>query len=308
MHSLLHVMATVFLLCALSACAGKTDERLERLEAGARDQHILGLRVDHLEERMSHAEGALGEVRDQVAASAARRRHISPPTERLPASPVVLGTVSTGPLPPVESLAYLPSADPKDAAPLPPPAVGVGAAPVNDPFAGPGLTTTPSGSGREGGARPVPVVVSPTPGKEGGARSRPVSPKRSSSGPAAAGTGFPAYDAAYAMYEKGEYAASQRAFADFLAASPKSSLAPNTLYWQGECLYSLGRYDDAILFFQDVINKYPKHAKAAAALLKAGHSYERLNDIENARFYWKILVEDFPGSAPAALARKRLNG
>lgn len=305
MHSLLHVMATVFLLCALSSCAGKTEERLERLEARARDQHILGLRVDHLEERMSHAEGALGEVREQAAAASTRRR-TSHPTERLPASPVVLGTVPTGSLPPVESLSYLPSADPKSAAPLPPPAVGVGAAPVNDPFAGPGLTTAPSGSGRGGGARPVPVVAPPAPGKGGGAR--PVSPKRPSSGPAAAGTGFPAYDAAYAMYEKGEYAASQRAFADFFAASPKSSLAPNALYWQGECLYSLGRYGDAILFFQDVINKYPKHAKAAAALLKAGHSYERLNDMENARFYWKILTEDFPGSAPAALARKRLNG
>lgn len=306
MHSLLHVMTTVFLLCALSACAGKTEERLERLEGSARDQHILGIRVDHLEERMSHAEGALGEVREQAAASWARRRQTSPPTERLPASPVVLGTVPTGPLPPVESLAYIPSADPKSAAPLPPPAVGVGAAPVNDPFAGPGLATAPSGSGRGGGSRPVPVVAPPTPGKEGGAR--PVSPKRLSSGTAASGTGFPTYDAAYAMYEKGEYAASQQAFADFLAASSKSSLAPNALYWQGECLYSLGRYGDAILFFQDVINKYPKHAKAAAALLKAGHSYERLNDMENARFYWKILTEDFPGSAPAALARKRLNG
>ncbi len=136
---------------------------------------------------------------------------------------------------------------------------------------------------------------------------RVVAPKPSSSRSSAAGsgTGLSAYDAAYALYEKGECARAQQAFADFLAASPKSSLASNAVYWQGECQYLLGKYDGAIIFFQDVINRYPKHAKAAAALLKAGYSYELLKDMDNARFYWQILVDDFPKSAPAVLARKR---
>lgn len=294
MFSLLRVLSTGLLVCVLAACAGKTDERLDHLEARARDQHVLDLRLTHLEDRVTHTESAIGEVREQVAAfsaSGGRRRQAKPPTERLPASPVVLGMVPTGMMPPVESIGYLPSTDPQDSSPLPPPAVGVGVAPVNDPFAGPGLTTVPL-----------------APGKAGKAQPRPVSPKRPSSGPAASGTGNSAYNAAYAIYEKGEYTKAQQAFADFLAASPQSPLAPNALYWQGECQYSLGNYSDAILFFQEVVNRYPKHAKAAAALLKAGHSYERLKDMDNARFYWRILVDDFPASAPAALARKRLSG
>jgi tol-pal system protein YbgF len=93
-----------------------------------------------------------------------------------------------------------------------------------------------------------------------------------------------------------------------LRSSPESALAPNALYWQGECLYSLGKYDEAIMIFKDVAAKYPKHDKAAASLLKAGYSYERLNDKENAHFYWQILLDDFPSSAPAGMARKRMAG
>lgn len=294
MFRLFRVLPTGLLVCVLAACAGKTGERLDNLEARAHGQHILDLRLTHLEERVTHTESAIGEVREQVAAfsaSAGRRRQAKPPTERLPASPVILGTVPTGILPPVESIGYLPFTDPQASEPLPPPAVGVGVAPVNDPFAGPGLTTVPL-----------------APGKASKARPRPVSPKRSVSGPAVSGAGASAYNAAYAIYEKGEYTKARQAFADFLAASPQSPLAPNSLYWQGECQYSLGNYGDAILFFQEVVNRYPKHVKAAAALLKAGHSYERLKDMDNARFYWRILVDDFPASAPAALARKRLSG
>lgn len=306
MHSLFRVTPAVLLALVLSACAAKTDERLETLEAKARDQHILDLRLTHIEERVTHVESAIGELREKTSGPSstsppAGRRAAKPSTERLPASPVALGTVPTGDLPAVQTMPYLPSTDPLGATTLPPPAVGVGQAPTNDPFAGPGLTTVSLEPGPSSGARPQ--AVSPTPAK-------PVSGKPVPAKPAASrqGGGSPAYDAAYALYNKGEYARAQQGFADFLAASPGSPLAPNALYWQGECRYSLGKYDEAILFFQDVINKYPKHAKAAASLLKAGYSYERLKDMENARFYWQILVDDFPKSAPAALARKRLGG
>lgn len=317
MHSFFRAMPRILLaLWALltlsfSACAGKTEERLESLEASARDQSIIDLRLTHLEQRVTHVESAIGELREGAASSSSasfgqsRARRGKPSTERLAAAPVTLGTVPAGDLPVVQSVPYLPSTDPLGANPMPPPAVGVGVAPVNDPFAGPGLTTVPLVSGQasrsglkpDGDTRQGARAVLPAP-----STSKPTSSSRSS------GTGAAAYDAAYALYEKGEYAKAQQAFADFLSASPKSPLAPNAIYWQGECRYSLGQYDGAIIFFQDVINKYPKHAKAAAALLKAGYSYERLKDMDNARFYWQILVDDFPKSAPAALARKRLAG
>ena len=305
MHSLFRVIPAAFLAFVLSACASKTDERLDTLEAQARDHHILDLRLTHIEERVTGVESAIGELREKTSAPAAGRRAAKPSTERLPASPVALGTVPAGELPAVRTMPYLPSTDPLGATPMPPPAVGVGQAPVNDPYAGPGLTTVSLEPGSPAGAKPQ--AVKPQAVKSQTAGPRPVKPASGASGRTGTAAS-PAYDAAYALYNKGEYAKAQQAFADFLAASPQSPLAPNALYWQGECQYSLGKYDGAILFFQDVINKYPKHAKAAAALLKAGYSYERLKDMENARFYWQILVDDFPKSSPAALARKRLNG
>lgn len=135
-----------------------------------------------------------------------------------------------------------------------------------------------------------------------------VSSSRISRRPSAAVSkdGTPAYDAALAIYYKGEYDRAGQAFQDFIRQYPQSSLVPNALYWQGECLYSTGKYDAAILAFKDVAGKYPSHSKAAASLLKAGFSYMELKDQENARFYFQLLLDDFPDSDPARLARERL--
>lgn len=298
MHSLFFALAATFLAVTLSACAAGNDGRLEALEGKARDQRLFELRLTHLEERMVNIEAAIGELKEQgTVVPAEKKRRTGQSTDRSAASPVVLGTVELAGGAPVKESAPGPtSGDSRTfvSLPSPPPVVGVGTAPRNDPFAG--LTT-------------VPVVPDNSP-KSGG---RPVSPRPVHATPATprasyAVTKSSVYNAAYALYEKGDYAGAQRAFADFAAASPGDSLVPNAIYWQGECQYSLRKYDSAIFFFQDVINKYPNHAKAAAALLKAGYSYERLNDMANARFYWQILIDDFPKSAPAALARKRLGG
>jgi tol-pal system protein YbgF len=114
------------------------------------------------------------------------------------------------------------------------------------------------------------------------------------------------YEAALALYYKGEYGKAREAFQSFLRSHPGSALAPNAIYWEGESLYSIGLYDQAIMIFMGVVNRYPKHDKAAASLLKIGHAYERMKDMDNARFYWQILLDDFPKSAPATLARNRL--
>jgi len=115
-----------------------------------------------------------------------------------------------------------------------------------------------------------------------------------------------AYDAALALYKRGEFGKAREAFQAFMQSFPGSALAPNALYWEAESLYARGLYDQAILVFQAVVNRFPKHDKAAAALLKTGFSYERLKDMDNARFFWQILLDDFPKSAPANLARQRM--
>lgn len=178
---------------------------------------------------------------------------------------------------------------------------------------------------------PTPATESPAPGKapapalipvglgesspaapkavppKAAAPTKPAKPVAEEKAPAASEkTGSGAYDAALALYYKGLYSKAQEQFDGFLRGNPSSSLAPNAMYWQGECLYSQNKFDSAIIIFKDLAGKYPKHPKAAAALLKAGFAYARIKDMENARFYWQILVDDFPKSEPATIARKRL--
>lgn len=257
-------------------------------------------------------------------------------SSRAPAEPVVTGTI---PLPaqPAPRLDYLPAPAagaappyasvytdgrrveprnaPAPAAPASPvvsaPAPTLAPAPAPAPAPVP-ANASPAATPAEAGKSPAPALVpvglgetAPAPGKAAPpktAEPRPVAEK--SSAPEKTGTGE--YDAALALYNKGQYATAAEKFSAFLRNNPSGSLAPNAMYWQGECLYSQGKYDSSIIIFKDLVGKYPKHPKAAAALLKAGFAYAQIRDMENARFYWQILIDDFPQSEPAKLARKRL--
>lgn len=286
MHGFFRFLLPILAAAVLAGCAARsTEERLEDLEASARDQHLFDLRISNLEERVTRLETDFGQTRDSAPKESGRpvvekvtRVASKKGSAKQAASPVVVRTVNLDDLRSPDPARPLPEADPAQPATSSPPPANAASAPPPSP----GLTVSPA-----------PTEPSP----------RPVQP-RAPSRPEK--TASQAYDAALALYNKGEYNKAHEAFAAFLSQSPNSPLAPNALYWQGECLYSLGKYDNAIIYFKDVATKYPKHPKAAAALLKAGYSYERLKDQENARFYWQILVDDFPRSAPAALARQRL--
>jgi len=157
-----------------------------------------------------------------------------------------------------------------------------------------------SGASDNGPGLEPPQSLSPAP-------QAPPAPQVSPAPPAPqTGSQKSSYDAALALYYKGEHNRAREAFQSFLRSFPGSALAPNAMYWEGESLYSLGLYDQAIMSFMGVVKKHPKHDKAAASLLKIGYAYERLKDMDQARFYWQILLDDFPKSAPAALARKRM--
>ncbi len=125
--------------------------------------------------------------------------------------------------------------------------------------------------------------------------------------PAAAPSGAVAeYKAALQLVLDGKAAAGRKGMESFLKSYPKSSLAPNALYWLGETYYHEKNYAEAVVAFKKVHQRFPRHEKAAAALLKIGYSYAMLGDKDNARFYLQVLSEDYPKSEPAALAKKRL--
>ena len=334
------------LLAAGYATTGWTASSEERLNFAEENQRVLERRVTRVEERLTHVENELGNTRQSSgptpAASAqtsAGSGMLSPaPADTAAPAPAKSSRRSAAEAAPPQETGFImvgyPTLAPSPNLTL---AKARGVDPLRNPLAlgqeysGPALADSPAAND------PTPVPVNPAPAASGpvpsgmagsaasfidmgdvtadnGPSLEPPAPSLGAPAPAAPqkasrsapATGKGPYDAALALYYKGEYSKALEAFKAFLQSAPGSSLAPNAMYWEGECQYSLGKHDQAIMIFKDVVTKYPKHDKAAASLLKAGYAYERMKDMDNARFYWQILLDDFPNSAPANLARKRL--
>lgn len=115
------------------------------------------------------------------------------------------------------------------------------------------------------------------------------------------------YNQAYKDYMLGNYDLAITGFSDYLRQSPTGNLAPNALYWIGECYYSKGNYTKAITVFDSVTIDYPKSNKVVSALLKIGYSYEKAGDKEMSVTYFKKVIEQFPYSDEAKLAKVKLS-
>ena len=114
------------------------------------------------------------------------------------------------------------------------------------------------------------------------------------------------YDAAMALLRRGEHDAAAAAFADFIAAHPRSDLADNAMYWKGEAAYDQAHYADALASFTAVVERYAGGNKASDALLKIGLCYAKLGDGDNARDVLNRLIEAYPGASASDVARVKL--
>lgn len=114
------------------------------------------------------------------------------------------------------------------------------------------------------------------------------------------------YNQAYKDYMSGNYDQAIEGFYSYLRQLPTGNLAPNALYWIGECYYSKGDYTKSVTVFESVTIDYPKSDKVAGALLKMGYGYEKLRNNDMARLYFKKVAEQFPYSPEAATAKVRL--
>ena len=114
------------------------------------------------------------------------------------------------------------------------------------------------------------------------------------------------YNQAYKDYMAGNYDPAIEGFYNYLRQLPTGNLAPNALYWIGECYYSKGDFTKSVTVFESVTIDYPKSDKVAGALLKMGYGYEKLRNNDMARLYFKKVAEQFPYSQEASLAKVRL--
>ncbi len=114
------------------------------------------------------------------------------------------------------------------------------------------------------------------------------------------------YQKARADYQAEAYRDAEQRFRAFLKSYPDHRLAPNALYWMGECYYSRGNYFAAIANFNRLISEFDTSAKVPDAFVKLGYAYLELEDPINGRIFLQKAVRDYPKSRAAQVAKARL--
>ena len=114
------------------------------------------------------------------------------------------------------------------------------------------------------------------------------------------------YDAAFAVFRKPDFPASQAAFIDFIRRYPQSGYNPSALFWLGNAQYATRNYVEAISNFRSMIAQAPDHPKASEAALSIANCQTEIKDNRAARKTLEDLIKVYPQSEAAAAAKDRL--
>lgn len=114
------------------------------------------------------------------------------------------------------------------------------------------------------------------------------------------------YEAALAMFRKGEFAAVQVVFVDFLSRYANSGYRPSALFWLGNAQYATKDYKEAMANFRNLVAGAPDHQRAPEAVLAIANCQLELKDTKGARKTLEELLVNFPNTDAAAAGKERL--
>ena len=114
------------------------------------------------------------------------------------------------------------------------------------------------------------------------------------------------FDAALAVFRKGEFASAQTAFVDFLKRNPQSGYGPSSLFWLGNAQYATRDYKEAVSNFRSLISLSPDHLRAPEAVLSIANCQIELKDPRAARKTLEDLLKAYPQSEAALAGKERL--
>ncbi|RUR32600.1 tol-pal system protein YbgF [Vreelandella nanhaiensis] len=110
------------------------------------------------------------------------------------------------------------------------------------------------------------------------------------------------YQAAFAHVQARQFDQAIKAFEEFVAAHPDSSLAANGHYWLGELYAAEGQLSEADAAFGRVIEQFGSSSKVPDALYKLGLVKARQGEAEKSRELLEQVRDDYPQSSAAGLA------
>jgi len=114
------------------------------------------------------------------------------------------------------------------------------------------------------------------------------------------------FEAALAIFRKGDFPAAQAAFADFIKRYPQSGFRPTALFWLGNAQYANRDYRGAIANFRALLAQAPEHPRAAEAVLSIANCQIELKETAAARRTLDELIKAYPQSEAALAAKERL--
>ena len=114
------------------------------------------------------------------------------------------------------------------------------------------------------------------------------------------------FEAALAIFRKGDFPAAQTGFVDFIRRYPQSGFRPTALFWLGNAQYANRDYRGAIATFRSLLAQAPDHPRAAEAVLSIANCQIELKDNPGARRTLDELIKTYPQSEAAQAAKERL--
>lgn len=114
------------------------------------------------------------------------------------------------------------------------------------------------------------------------------------------------YEAALAVFRKGDFAAAQTAFAGFIKRYPQSGYHASALFWLGNAQYATREYKEAINNFRSMLTLNADHPRAPEAALSIANCQQELKEVRGARKTLEDLIKVYPQSEAAVAAKDRL--
>ncbi|KAA3636707.1 MAG: tol-pal system protein YbgF [Calditrichaeota bacterium] len=115
-----------------------------------------------------------------------------------------------------------------------------------------------------------------------------------------------AYDDAFILVRREDYAQAIESFENYLTECPNHSSAENAHYWIGECFYAQEKYVDAVAKFEYLLKNYKSTVNASRAMYKLGRCQQELGKKADAKTMFEKLIDDYPETLEASQAKERL--
>ncbi len=114
------------------------------------------------------------------------------------------------------------------------------------------------------------------------------------------------FEAALAVFRRGDFTAAQTAFVDFLNRYSASGYRSSALFWLGNAQYATKDYKDAQANFRLLVQQSPDHMRVPEALLAIANCQLEGKDVKGARKTLEEVLAKHAGTEAAAAAKERL--